>query len=92
MVESFSSVSKVGSLSMSMAQNLLCRISVDSRSLSRITFEWLEVHGLGSSEGDDGRSVSLENLGETNGEINLTSSNGSWLGRCSDMGLARQGI
>jgi hypothetical protein len=42
---------------------------------------------LGSSERDDERSVSLESLGETNGEMNYASLNRSWLGLCFATGL-----
>ena len=41
---------------------------------------WLEGHGFGLSKGASGHSVSLENLGEMNGEMNFTSSNELWLG------------
>ena len=61
---SCSLVSRVGALEMSMAQKFLfsrdisCKISVESRPLSRTTSRWPEGHGLGSSEGDDDHSVS----------------------------------
>jgi len=88
MVESFS-ISRVGALGMSMAQNLSCRISVDSQSLSRTTFGWPEGHDLGSSKGDGICSTSQESLGEMNGDMNFASLNGSWLGRCSAIGISR---
>jgi hypothetical protein len=52
----------------------------------------LEGHGLGLSEVGDRCSVSLESLGEMNGEMNFASSNGPWLGICFAMELSRQGI
>jgi hypothetical protein len=75
MVKSFFSVSRVGALGMSMAQNLSCRNNVDSQSLSRTTFGWPEGHDLGSSEGDGVRSVSQASLSEMNGDMNFASSN-----------------
>jgi hypothetical protein len=38
MVESFSLVSRVGAMGMSMAQNLSCKINDESQPLSRTTF------------------------------------------------------
>jgi hypothetical protein len=76
-VESFSSVFRVGALGMSMAQNLSCRINVGSRSLLRITFGWPEGHDLGSREGDGICFVSQASLGEMNGDMHFTSSNGT---------------
>jgi hypothetical protein len=56
-VESFLLDSRVSALGMSMAQKL--------------SLELPEGHGLCSSEGDGGHSVSLESLGETNRETNF---------------------
>ena len=53
MVESFFLVSRVGALSMFMAQSLSCMINVNSRSLLGTTFGWLEGHDFGSIEGVD---------------------------------------
>jgi hypothetical protein len=91
-------VSRVSALGMSVAQKFSfskdpsCMINVESRPSSRIIFGWLEGHGLGSSEGDDGLSVSLESLGEMNGEMYFSFSNGSWLGLRFAMGLLGQEI
>ena len=49
-----------------------------------------EGHCFGSSEVGDGHSVSLESLGEMNGEMNLASSNRSWLGLCFPTGVLGQ--
>ena len=71
---------------MSMAQKFLfsrdisCGNNVEPRSLSRTTVLWPEGHGLRSSKVGDGCSVSLESLGEMNGEMNFTSLDGLWLG------------
>ena len=54
--------------------------NVESRSLSRTMVLWPEGHGLSSSKVGDGCSVSLESLGEMNGEMNFASSNGLLLG------------
>ena len=57
-------VSGIGVFEKSMALNVLfskdmsCKIKVESRPLSRTTFGWPEGHVFGSSEGDDGSSVS----------------------------------
>jgi hypothetical protein len=64
-----------------------CMINVEYQPSSRIIFGWPEGHGLGSSEGDDGRLVSLESLGEMNREMYFTFLNGSWLGLRFAMGL-----
>jgi hypothetical protein len=53
---------------------------------------WLEEHGFGLSEGDDGCLVSLKSLGETNREMIFPSSTGLWLGLCFAIGISRQGI
>ena len=82
-VESLLLDSRVGVSRMSMAQkfsfsrDVSCRIKVESRPLSRTTLGWPEGQGLGSREGGDGHSVSQGCLGETNGDMNFTSSN--WL-------------
>ena len=60
--------------------DLSCRINVESRPQSRTTLGWPEGHGLRSSEVGDGCLVSLESLGEMNGEMNFTSSDRLWLG------------
>jgi hypothetical protein len=76
----------------SFSRDISCRINVDSRPLSRTTFGWLEGHGLGSSEGDDGCSNSQESLGETNRDTNFTSSNGLWVRCCFAIGLSGREI
>ena len=71
---------------MSMAQKFLfsrdisCGNNIEPRSLSRTMVLWPEGHGLHSSEVGDGCLVSLESLGEMNGEMNFTSSDRLWLG------------
>jgi hypothetical protein len=72
-------LSRVDAEGLSMAQKfLLCKIMVDSRPSSRITFGWPEGHDLG--EGGKGCLVSLESLDEMNEKMNFTSLNWSWLG------------
>ena len=71
---------------MSIAQKFLfsrdisCGNNVEPRSLLRTMVLWPEGHGLCSSEVGDGCLVSLESLGEMNGKMNFTSSDGLWLG------------
>jgi hypothetical protein len=69
-----------------------CRIMVYSRPLSTTTSWWPEGHYFGSSEVGEGRSVSLESLGEMNGEMNFASSNRLWLGCCFAFELSGQRI
>jgi hypothetical protein len=70
----------------------LCRVNVESRSLSRTTFSLLEGQDLSSSEGDGIHSVSQASLGEMNGDMNFASSNGLRLGKCLVIGCSGQGI
>jgi hypothetical protein len=77
-VESFLLDSRVGVLGMSVAQNL--------------SLELLEGRGLCSSEGDGICSVSQASLGETNGDMNFTSSNMLWLGCYYAFGFSGLGI
>ena len=85
-VESLLLDSRVGVSRMSMAQkfsfsrDVSCRIKVESRPLSRTTLGWPEGQDLGLSEGGDECSISQENSGKMNGDMNFTSSNSSLLG------------
>ena len=64
----------------SFSRDISCGNNVVPRLLLRTTVLWLEGHGLCSSEVGDGCSVSLESLGEMNGEMNFTSSDKLWMG------------
>ena len=94
LVELFFLSFRVGALRLSMAQqfsflgDILCKGNVESRPLSRLMFWWPEGQGFGSSEGDNGHSVSQESSGATNDDMNFTSSDGSVLGWCSTFGIS----
>ena len=64
----------------SFSRDILCGNKVEPRSISRTMVLWPEGHGLCLSEVGDGCLVSLESLGEMNGEMNFASSNRLWLG------------
>ena len=64
----------------SFSRDISCGNYVEPRSLSRTTVLWPEGHGLRSSEVGNGCLVSLESLGEMNGEMNFTSSDKLWMG------------
>ena len=76
-VESYILSSRVGALSLSMAQKF---------SFSRVISCWPGGHGSNSGEGDDGRSASQGC--EMNREMNFTSSSGLWLGLCFAIGIS----
>jgi hypothetical protein len=59
----------------SLSKDPLCMINIESRPPSRITFGWLEGHGLGSSKVGNRCLVSQGNLDEMNGDMNFASSN-----------------
>jgi hypothetical protein len=63
----------------SFSKDLSCRINIESQPLLRTMFRWPEGH-----------SVSPEC--EMNGEMNFTSSNGSWLGLCFAIGISGRKI
>ena len=67
-------------LKFSFLRDISCGDNVEPRSLLRTTVLWPEGHGLRSSEVGDGCLVSLESLGEMNGEMNFTSLDRLWLG------------
>jgi hypothetical protein len=69
------------------SRDISCGNNVEPRSLSRTMVLWPDGHGLCSSEVGDEYSVSLESLGEMNGEMNFTSSNRPLLGQRFAIGL-----